>query len=265
MKQYWIWILLGCGLACQEPDKNSKQVNRVSEDGSPEITRQLNRINEFPDSTSLREEAMETFDSLGNLTLALAQVDELIKRDSLHTGYWTRKGELHEKIGDTAGALRCYRFACRLNPDPDLMLRTANLMAEQKNDTTLLILKSLSNEWNDRTYQSHIAFIKGVYYARKGQANAAHQWFDQCIAINYHYLEAYMEKGFLFWDAGNYTKAKKIFETVVQLKSIYQDGYYWLAKTEAALRDTAKSVSHYRQAKQLDPSLQIPDFAALHE
>ena len=223
----------------------------------------MNQINQFPDSTALRVEAIETLDSLGKLTLAMTQVDELIKRDSLHAGYWTRKGEIHEKLGDTAGALRCYRFASRINPNPDLMLRTANLMAEQKNDTALLILKSILNEWNDRSYQSHVAFIKGVYYARKGQSAAAHQWLDQCIAINYHYMEAYMEKGFLFWDAGNYSKAKKIFETVVQLKSIYPDGYYWLAKTEAALRDTAQSISHYRQAKQLDPSMPIPDFAGL--
>jgi len=263
MKQYWVWILLGCSIACQEPAEKAKQVNTAAEVNSPEIARQLNQINQFPDSTALRVEAIETLDSLGKLTLAMTQVDELIKRDSLHAGYWTRKGEIHEKLGDTAGALRCYRFASRINPNPDLMLRTANLMAEQKNDTALLILKSILNEWNDRSYQSHVAFIKGVYYARKGQSAAAHQWLDQCIAINYHYMEAYMEKGFLFWDAGNYSKAKKIFETVVQLKSIYPDGYYWLAKTEAALRDTAQSISHYRQAKQLDPSMPIPDFAGL--
>lgn len=263
MKQYWVWILLGGSFACQEPAENAKQVTPAPAVTSPEITRQLNQINQFPDSTSLRVEAIETFDSLGNLPLALAQLDELIKRDSLHAGYWTKKGEIHEKLGDTSGALRCYRFASRINPNPDLMLRTANLMAEQRNDTTLLLLKTISNEWNDRTYQSHIAFIKGVYYARKGQSATAHQWLDQCIAINYHYLEAYMEKGFLFWDAGNYSKAKKIFETVVQLKSIYPDGYYWLAKTEAALRDTAQSITHYQQAKQLDPTMPIPDFANL--
>ncbi|NDA60468.1 MAG: tetratricopeptide repeat protein [Chitinophagia bacterium] len=263
MKRYWILIFLGWGLACKEPPENVKKVTTLTEASSPEVIRQLNQINQYPDSASLRVEAIETFDSLGKLSLALTQIDELIKRDSLHAGYWTKKGEIHEKLGDTSGALRCYRFASRIYPNPDMMLRIANLMAEQKNDTALFILKSISNEWKDRTYQSHVSFIKGVYYARKGQSALAHQWLNQCIAINYHYLEAYMEKGFLFWDAGNYAGAKKIFETVIQLKSIYPDGYYWLAKTEAALRDTAQAVAHYRQAIQLDPSIQIPDFAAL--
>ena len=259
-----ITVLL-LAFACNEPTNQQPQSpkNLPVSEHTAAILQQINLVNQYPDSTTLREATIEILDSLGAIKEAIAQVDSLIKRDSLRAGYWTKKGELSEKIGDTTGALHCYRYAARIYPSPDLLLRAANLLAEQKNDTALLILKSILNEWNDRSYQSHVAFIKGVYYARKGQSAAAHQWLDQCIAINYHYMEAYMEKGFLFWDAGNYSKAKKIFETVVQLKSIYPDGYYWLAKTEAALRDTAQSISHYRQAKQLDPSMPIPDFAGL--
>lgn len=91
MNKFWVLILLGCGIACQEPAEKAKQVSPVQEADVPEITRQLNQINQFPDSASLRVAAIETFDSLGKLPLALAQVDELIKRDSLHAGYWTRK------------------------------------------------------------------------------------------------------------------------------------------------------------------------------
>lgn len=250
-------------LACNQPTKKGSDSAADSTKGrtNPEVLQQLSRIEQFPDSTPLRVEAIEVLDSIGALREAIAQVDLLIKKDSLHAGYWTKKGELSEKIGDTSSALLCYRYATRIYPSPDIMLRAANLLAEQKNDTTLLLLQTIANEWNDKTYLSHVAFIKGVYYARKGKSAAAHQSFDQCIALNYHYLEAYMEKGFLYWDAGNILAARKIFTTVIQLKSTYPDGYYWLGKCDARLQDTLAATTHYQQAQRLDPGMRIPAFA----
>ena len=263
MKLPWIitWVLLA--LACNQPTNQQPQATKdmsVSKE-SAAIMQQLNRVNQYPDSTSLRVAAVEILDSIGALKEAIAQVDSLIKRDSLHAGYWTRKGELSEKIGDTTSALRCYRFAARIYPSPDLLLRSANLLAEQKNDTALLLLKSIASEWNDATYLSHVAFIRGVYYARKGMNPAAHHSFDECIRINYNYLEAYMEKGFLYWDAGNIAAAKKIFATVIQLKGTYADGYYWLANCEARLKDTSGAVAHFQQAQRLDPGMALPGYA----
>jgi len=255
--------LLLLAFACNQPTNQQPQTpnDLPVTNQSAAIMQQIKRANQYPDSTPLREAAVEVLDSIGALKEAIAQVDSLIKRDSLRAGYWTKKGELSEKIGDTTGALRCYRFAARIYPSPDLLLRAANLLAEQKNDTALLLLKSIASEWNDANYLSHVAFIRGVYYARKGMAPAAHHSLDECIGINYNYMEAYMEKGFLYWDAGNIGAAKKIFTTVIQLKSTYADGYYWLANCEARLKDTSNAVAHFQQARRLDPAMAIPRYA----
>ena len=263
MKLPWtitlVLLVFACNPSTNQQPKAPKDPS-VSNQSSA-IMQQINRVNQFPDSTPLRVAAIETLDSIGALKEAIAQVDSLIKRDSLHAGYWTKKGELSEKIGDSSGALRCYRFAARIYPSPDLLLRAANLLAEQKNDTALLLLKSIASEWNDATYLSHVAFIRGVYYARKGMAAAAHHSLDECIRMNYNYMEAYMEKGFLYWDAGKIAAAKKIFNTVIQLKSTYADGYYWLANCEARLKDTTGAVAHFQQAQRLDPGMALPRFA----
>jgi tetratricopeptide (TPR) repeat protein len=264
MKFFSLIMLVLVVLACNQPTEKVPEaaVDSTGNRPSPELLQQLSRINQYPDSTSLRVQAIEVLDSIGALREAISQVDILIKKDSLHAGYWTKKGELSEKIGDTTTALMCYRYAARIYPSPDLMLRAANLLAEQKNDTTLLLLQTIAREWNDRTYLSHVAFIKGVYYARKGNPSKAHQSFEQCIAINYHYLEAYMEKGFLYWDTDNIAAAQKVFKTVIQLKSTYPDGYYWLAKCDARLQDTAAAKMHYQQAQRLDAEMPIPAFAS---
>ena len=265
MKLPCIITVVLLAFACSQPTNQQSQVPKdlpISIQSSA-IIQQIDRVNQYPDSTPLRVAVIDFLDSLGALKEAIAQVDSLIKRDSLHAGYWTKKGELSEKIGDTTGALRCYRFAARIYPSPDLMLRAANLLAEQKNDTALLLLKSIASEWNDATYLSHVAFIRGVYYARKGMAAAAHHSLDECIRMNYNYMEAYMEKGFLYWDAGNIAAAKKIFTTVIQLKSTYADGYYWLANCEARLKDTSGAVAHFQQAQRLDPGMALPEYATV--
>ncbi|MFN5692592.1 MAG: tetratricopeptide repeat protein [Bacteroidota bacterium] len=248
---------LSCGPEKEEKVTPSVMPAKVA----PEVQQQIDLLNQYPDSLPLRENAVALLDSLGDLREALAQMDALIKKDSLNSGYWMRKGELAEKAGDTSTALRAYRYSLRIYRSPEVLLRAANLLAETKNDTALLIVNSISEEWTDRAVLSHAAFIRGVYYARKGLTEQALKAFDACIRYDYHYLEAYMEKGFLQWEGGNIAAAKKIFTTVIQLKSTYPDGYYWLAKTEARLGDTTNASLHFQQAVRLDPSLPVPAFA----
>lgn len=258
-----IFIVMGFVIlfSCGTDRGNDKKDPVVSESVSPEVQQQMELIRQYPDSLSLQENALAVLDSLGAWKQAMVQIDRLIKKDSLNSAYWTKKGEIAEKSGDTSGALLAYKYALRIYRSPDVLLRAANLLAERKNDTALLILNSLTEEWTDRTLLSHAAFIRGVYLARKGLGEQAQQAFDACIRYNYQYLEAYMEKGFLYWDAGNISAAKKIFTVVIQLKGTYPDGYYWLAKCEEQLKDSVHARTHYQQARRLDPALPLPPWA----
>lgn len=258
MKQLIVLALIGLFIACG-PEKTNELTNPViTEVQSPEVLQQINLINQFPDSISLRENSVDVLDSLGDLKEALRQLDTLIKRDSLNAGYWNKKGDLLERTKDTSGALRAYRYSARIYRSPDVLLKAANLFAEKKNDTALIVVNSIMEEWTDRTILSHAYFIRGIYFARKAMTEQAQQSFDACIRLNYQYLEAHMEKGFLLWDVGNVVGAKKIFNLVVQLKGTYPDGYYWLAKCEEKLKDSSNAREHFRQAKQLDANLPIP-------
>jgi len=261
MKKMLVVTFIGMLFACG-PDNNNVSINPVvTEAQSPEVEQQINLIKRYPDSISLREKTIDVLDSLGAGKEALQQLDSLIRWDSLNAGYWTRKGEIAEKYGDTSGAMNAYRYALQIYRSPDVLLKAANLLAEKKNDTALMITRSISEEWGDRNILSHAKFIEGIYYARKGMRGPAMRSFDACIGYNYQYLEAYMEKGFLFWDNGDAGGAKKIFTIVVQLKATYADGYYWLAKCEERMRDSTNAILHYRQAKLLDPQLPIPTWA----
>lgn len=256
--------VIGLFFACGPDKKSEKNDPVVSEVQSPEILQQIKLINQYPDSIALREISVDVLDSLGDLKEALRQLDTLIKRDSLNAGYWNKKGDLLERMEDTSGALRAYRYSARIYRAPDVLLKAANLFAEKKNDTALIIVNSITEEWTDRTILSHAYFIRGIYFARKAMTEQAQQSFDACIRLNYQYLEAHMEKGFLLWDAGNVVGAKKIFNLVVQLKGTYPDGSYWLAKCEEKLKDSSNAREHFRQAKRLDANMQIPEWTSVN-
>ncbi|HVZ25879.1 MAG TPA: tetratricopeptide repeat protein [Sediminibacterium sp.] len=212
-------------------------------------------VHQHPDSTALRWQYLNALDSIGLHREALQEVNKLLLHDSLNFECWYRKGDIQQVLGDTSGALQSYRYAIRIYPSPDAMLSAANLFAEKKNPLALRICDQLVQEKPGREYLAHCAFITGVYYARTGQRQAANAAFDKCLMNDLYYAEAYMEKGFLLTDAGNYAAALKVFQTLVTLKNNYADGYYWVAKCQEKLQHQAAAIAAYRQSLALDPGL----------
>lgn len=208
-----------------------------------------------PDSTGLRFQLVDALDSLGAYQQALTQVDSMIRKDSLNYALWYRKALVQENIKDTTGALRSYRYAIRIYPSPDAMLGAANLLAERKNDTALLIAKQVASFRMGREYTAHVHFINGVYYARTGDKQKAIDEFNNCIINDFNYMEAYMEKGFIYFDEKKIPEAAKVFQTVITVKNTYADGYYWLAKCNEASNNKAEAVSNYQRAYAMDPKL----------
>ncbi len=208
-----------------------------------------------PDSTGLRFQLVDALDSLGAYQQALKQVDSLISKDSLNYALWYRKALVQENTHDTTGALRSYRYAIRIYPSPDAMLAAANLLAERKNDTALLITRQVASFRMGREYMAHVHFINGVYYARTGDKKKAVDEFNNCIINDFNYMEAYMEKGFIYFDDKRIPEAIKVFQTVITVKNTYADGYYWLAKCNEALNNKAEAVNNYQRAYTMDPEL----------
>ncbi len=208
-----------------------------------------------PDSVGLRLKLVDALDSLGAFQQALGQMDSLIGKDSLNYGLWYRKAMLQENAHDTSAALNSYQNAIRIYPSPDAMLAAANLLAEKKDATALAICKQIDDLRLGREYTAHSSFISGVYYARTGNATKAMEAFNYCIANEFTYTEAYMEKGFLLYDAKKINEALAVFQTLATVKNTYPDGYYWIAKCKEAQNSTVDAINNYKIALALDPKL----------
>ena len=253
--KYWIIAVSGLLLACNQPVKNKVPDTLTKEEMPAPVQQLFKQIAANPDSTGLRLRLVNALDSLGAYGQALGQMDSLIKKDSLNYGLWYRKALLQESTKDTSGALRSYRYAIRIYPSPDAQLSAANLLAERKDSTALLICRQVASMRMGREYTAHCHFITGVYLARTGNKQKALDAFNNSIANDLNYTEAYMEKGFLYYDDKKYTEALKVYQTLVTVKNTYPDGYYWLAKTEEALNNKAEAINNYQKALTLDPAL----------
>ena len=130
-------------------------------------------------------------------------MDSLINRDSLNYGLWFAKGNIAEDAHDTLLAMQSYARAAHIYESPDVLLALANLYAETKNDRAILLCSRVKALGLGRDYDAHCAFITGVYYARIHKPGEADKYFDECIANSYTYMEAYIEKGLIYFDAGN--------------------------------------------------------------
>lgn len=255
MKSWSVCLLLIVFISCNTEPKTTVPDALKKEEMPAPVQQLFNKLDQHPDSMGLRLRLVDALDSLGAYQQAMGQMDVLIRKDSLNYGLWFRKAQLQENIHDTTGALKSYKYAIRVYPAPDAMLAAANLLAEKKDPLTLAICKQVDELRMGRIYTAHTSFISGVYYARTGNRQKAMDAFNTCIANDFTYVEAYMEKGFLLYDAKKLPEALQVFRTLGTVKSTYPDAYYWMAKCYEAMNNNADAISNYQKALTLDPKL----------
>jgi tetratricopeptide (TPR) repeat protein len=247
-------LLIGIFSGCKNDQNNIADSKKIKEN-TVVLNRLMGQIAKSPDSIGLRLKLINALDSLGNYREAVVQIDSLIHKDSLNFGLWYRKGRLQEDGRDTANAIFSFTKAIKIYPSPDGQLSLANLLAETKNANALLFCQQVQDLRLGREYSAHCNFIAGVYFARIGNKQKAIQMFDNCINDNYSYLEAYQEKGFIFYDDKKFSEALKIFQLAASINNTYADAYYWQAKCLEALNKKEEAVKNYQTSLMLDKNL----------
>jgi tetratricopeptide (TPR) repeat protein len=251
-KLIFIFIATSFIISCGENEKKVSAADMVTLRQIDNLSKQ---VKENPDSAGLRMKLVNSFDSLKMFKEAIAETDSLIKRDSLNNGLWFTKAQLQEDNKDTAAAIRSYEKALQIYPSVESQLSLANLFAETKNPKALMICKNVSAMGLGRETDASCNFIAGVYFSRTGDKKQALQLFDKAINDNYTLMEAYMEKGFIYYDSRNFPQALHTFETALTVNKTYADAYYWIAKCNEAMGNKAEAVLNYKRSLGLDKQL----------
>ena len=242
--------------ACNNTDKEKRETSHSLTNSSEQYLKTFaQQVNASPDSAGLRLQYAFALDSLNKFQQALQQMDLLTNKDSLNYGLWFAKGNIAEDAKDTQLAIKSYAKAAHIYESPDALLALANLYAEQKNNRAILLCSRVKQLGLGRDYDANCAFIVGVYYARTHDMNNALKYFDECIASSYTYMEAYIEKGLLYFDAKQYDKALEIFQMASTVNNLYADAYYYQARCYEMMNKKDSAVLNFKQALQIDPTM----------
>jgi len=206
-------------------------------------------------NTDLKLKIVTSLDSLGFHKEALAKLDELITKDSLNNDFWLQRGLICKQTGDTLAAIKAFKYAAKIYSTPTSMMELANLYAETKNPLALSISKQLLEMNPGGDYNAQAYLLVGIYYAKIGDKTNALTFYNKSITEDFHFSEAYLEKGYLLYNDKKYADALKNFTQLTQVNQTLADGYYWQAKCLEALNDKANSIKMYQKTVQLDTTI----------
>jgi len=221
----------------------------------PQVQNILDEVAAHPDSGNIRLKLVYALDSIGDFTNALQNINIILKKDSTNYRLWLNRGSIAEDAKDTLAAMESYANALRIYRSPDAMLSLANLYAETKNPRALLFTSRVKSLGLGKEYDAHSAFVTGIYYARTGKRAEALQAFDECIANNYTYMVAYIEKGLVYFDNKQYDEALKVFEFAATVDNLYADAYYYQARCYEMTGKKDLAVEKFHQSLSIDKTL----------
>ncbi len=252
------FIIIVCTVlfACNNSENTTAKTDASQQDALKLFTAKMQQqLKEFPDSPGLRLQYAFALDSLKMYKEALDQMDSIVEKDSLNYGMLFAQGQIAEDAGDNLLALKSYSKAAGVYESPDVLLALANLYAEKKDERAILYCSRVKALGLGRDADANCAFIVGVYYARIHKSDEAIKYFDECITDHYTYMEAYIEKGLIYFDRQQYDKALNIFQLASTVNNLYADAYYYQARCYEMMSKKDSAVLFFKQSLQIDPTM----------
>lgn len=210
---------------------------------------------ELPQSIALRISLARGYQQKNELDKAVSVCDEIIAAYPNQLDALQLKTELLQAQNKPAEALTTLEKAYSYAPsDPELAHQLAFMYAQAKNPKAIALSDSLIKADVKETHAEPYYF-KGVYYANAGNKAQALNFFNQAIQHDYNFLDAYMDKGNLLYEAKDFQQALKTFELATTISPTFADAYFWLAKTKESMGNKKEARLDYQRAYGLDKSL----------
>jgi len=244
-----------CLFSCKNGAESNKDSKNKPDSGQHMVNEMTHVITQYPDSMPLKVQLIDLLDSMKKYDDAVKNIDCLIIKDRFNNNLWLRKGQILREKGDTVKAIDAFNHSVSIYPSPDVLLELANLYAEKRDPKALAICDNLKKMGLGQTNDSYASFFQGVYFARTHQREKAQQYFDMAINDNYTFPDAYLEKGFLFYEINKYDDALKIFTKLSMISNANANAYYWIAKCEEAKNNKEEALINYQKAYGLDKSI----------
>lgn len=209
---------------------------------------------ELPASTLLQLTLARCYESQNNNDEALTLCNSILEKNPQQVDVLKMKATLLDKKGNGSEAINILEKAYAITPyDAELNYELAYKYAEAKNIKVLSLCDSLIQK-DSLKIHAEPYYYKGIYYSNTGNKAAALNQFNEAIQHDYYYLNAYIEKGRIFYDQKKYTEALKVFELANTISATFPDAYYWMGRSQEALGQKEEAKLNYQRAYGLDNS-----------
>ncbi|TCJ12470.1 tetratricopeptide repeat protein [Flaviaesturariibacter flavus] len=209
---------------------------------------------QLPQSLPLAIGLARAYQKKGQAAAALELCDNILKVFPNQLDARSLKAELQQEAGDEAGALHTLETAHAFAPsDGELAHRLAFAYAQSGNNKTLALADSLIAA-DKEAIHAEPYYFKGIYFSQKGNNKEALRQLNEAIEHDYTFIDAYMEKGQLQYNAKQYAAAEQTYTLALRITPTFADAWHWLAKAQEAQGKKAEAKANYQKAFGLDKS-----------
>ena len=134
-------------------------------------------------------------------------------------------------------------------------------LASEKNPTCLPLTDSILHSTSDPNSRAEAFYIKGLYFSNIKEFYKAEQYFDSTIKKNYTFYDAYIEKGILLNERGDFENALRTLQIALEITKNNADLYYWIGKSYEGLKMNKEARAYYNMTLKLDPTYQSAEEA----
>jgi tetratricopeptide (TPR) repeat protein len=245
----YISIFLLSIIACNDQQKTKESA--TGKDSSASVF-----IVDSTLSDSVRLSLIEKLLADNQVREALKHIDWLLSNEPENPAFLFMKADALERLQDTSEAINFY-----LKADQaaglffQAKMKLLQLYAETGNPKALLLSDTLYQLPQAEKNQSDILLMKGICLTKLGKFKEAESVFDIVLKNDYTCLQAYLEKGWLYYDRQQYQKALKVFELSTIVKNDFAEGYFWMAKTHLKQKQQEEAILNFKKSLALDPEL----------
>lgn len=216
----------------------------------------------LPQSILLHLSLAKAYETQNKITDALNLCDTILQINPKQLDALMLKAALLDQQNNTIESIATLEQAYKIQPGiEDLDYQLAYKYALTKNPKTLSFCDALLKKDSLNEHPEPLYFI-GIYYENTGDKAKALDFFNRAIVRDYTFLDAYMNKGKIFYDQKKYIDAIKVYRLVLNIQSTFADGYYWLGRCEEALGKKEEAKLNYERAYGLDKTLTVAKDAA---
>lgn len=209
-------------------------------------------LKELPNSFLLKLTLARAYEAKGETDSALLACDLILADNPNQTDVLKMKAELLDKLGKQDETVAVLEKAYSITPfDIDLNYSLAFKYAESKNAKIIPLCDSLIRV-DSLNLHAEPYYYKGIYFSNVNDKAKALSLFDQAIQHDYYYLNAYIEKGRVFYDQKKFDDAFKTFELANTISPKFPDAWFWMGKCLEAMGDKEEARINYLKAYGLD-------------